>query len=298
MVTLVLMLGISPAMNRLVIIGCSLSLLFTLSACKDDDPETGETQTTGGDTGDDDAGMDTEEPDVPVTLGPQKALCAECKTDSDCGTGGVCVEDARGETFCSRPCGYFGETACPADYYCKQFGQTISEFYCWPFVGVCKADGLDCSPCTADSECGADHFCTPASLGAIQFCARTCSGDGDCSFPNMECAHAEGLTGSICQPVVDGRPSLKCGARPLEFCEPCRTNGSCRSGVCFESENVGSFCSEACDSEDDCRPGTDCVGTGMCQPPLANGCQGFLSCFGVNCGPGEVCHRGNCIQAP
>ncbi len=297
----------------------SLSLMaLGVAACGgDDDDETGETPTTdgadmsgtdGADTDSDTDGTDSDTDGTDSNDGSDEGdgtdggtgepdLCAACESDGDCGSG-KCIADARGESFCSRTCGYFGDDACPDSYYCKQTGTTANDFYCWPLDGVCAIDGLDCSPCRveADDDCGPGLFCFEP-VGGIGFCVRECEGAGTCPYAGMECGHHEKHTASICLPKIDGVPTAKCGARPLGFCEPCTTQGQCSTGICVESDNIGNVCSKPCDGDIDCPSGTDCV-QGACVPPIGHGCQGFLSCLGVSCGPNEICHKGFCIDAP
>jgi len=267
---------------------------------------------TGADTGDDtaDTGDDTTDTgddttDTGSDTGGAVELCSTCEKDSDCGTDWSCVEDSRGTKFCSRACGYFGDNICPEDeYYCKQLGTKATDFFCWPLDGVCEKDGLDCSPCRVDNDTCADGLFCFEPLGGIGFCVRECEGEGTCPYPGMECGHHEKVTGSICLPQVDGDIVAKCGARPRAFCEPCTTMGSCETGVCAESANIGNVCSTGCEGNNDCPAGTFCVSSGVaepgkaCLPPKAYGCHGWLSCQGVDCKDNEVCHKGYCLLAP
>lgn len=302
-------MGRMDIVRLMVVRAFLLCLLLTVPVvgCGDDEPEAGMTptggSTTGGETGDDDASSTTGETGTggETTAGntegkPPADLCSVCTTDADCGTGASCVEDVRGTKFCSRACGYFGETACPENFFCKQLGTGAKDFFCYPFDGVCKADGLDCAPCRDNDDCKDDLICIePAS--DIKFCAKKCTGDGTCDYPNMGCGHADGLEGSLCLPKVAGQPAPKCGARPLAFCEQCTTAGSCATGICVDSPNIGMVCSMNCDSDGQCPAGTDCVHN-ACVPPIAYGCQGFLGCLGVQCESDEFCLKGFCLPAP
>ena len=279
------------------------ALFLAPLGCNKEDAESGNTSTNPADSqSTEDVTEDSADPCLSDPTAPgceptgNGELCDACSADSDCGENGRCVADARGTTFCSFQCGYFGDNTCPNDYYCKQFGNSPLEFFCWPLVGVCEEDGLDCSPCKTTGDCADDLVCIEP-LGDILFCARPCEGDGTCPYSGTGCGHLDGFAGSLCLPIIDGAPTAKCGARPMDFCEPCRTNGQCKTGVCVDSPNIGSICSKSCSANDDCPSGTDCV-QGACVPPIAHGCQGFLSCFGVECQSSEVCHRGFCIPAP
>jgi hypothetical protein len=311
-------LVIFPVMKLYSLMLLSLLCSISLLACSsDDEAEATATTTTGASTegatdgvestagestaGDTDGGTAEGTGDdsggTEGGTGPLADLCSDCDNDGDCGAGGSCVKDARGETFCSRKCGYFGESACPDEYYCKQLGTSSNDFYCTPLDGICERDGQDCSPCRpGQDDCETGLFCLEP-LGGIGFCVRNCEGAGTCPFSGTECGHHESVEGSICLPKIDGVPTAKCGARPLNFCEPCSTQGQCSTGICVESGNIGQVCSKPCDGNNDCPSGTDCV-QGNCVPPIAHGCQGFLSCLGVDCLGDEICHKGFCIDAP
>lgn len=226
---------------------------------------------------------------------PTPTLCAPCGSDADCGSG-TCRQDARGAKFCTRKCGYFAESACDENYYCKQVGNSAEEFFCHPVAGVCVTDGLDCSPCDPkDPASCAEGLTCHEPLGGLGFCTRPCPG-GTCDNPKFGCQH-DGAD-SLCFPLVNLQPKPKCGALPLGFCEPCRTDGACETGFCWDNENVGQFCSKHCESDDECPINTDCV-QGGCQPPIAHGCQGFLACFGAEeCPKGQQCFHGFCIDPP
>lgn len=231
-------------------------------------------------------------PDDPKCKPPK--LCAACTSDADCGTGS-CQKDARGERFCTRKCAYFGEQECPDTTYCKQVGNTPEDFFCYPVDGVCNNDGLDCAKCDADTDCQSGLSCFEA-FGNIKYCARACGGDGTCPNDALTCTHVGDK--SLClPPPAPGDDVGKCGALPLGFCEPCRNGFGCQSGLCLESPNIGEVCSRPCDATNGCPSGTDCV-QGACVPPLANGCQGFLSCFSVKCPANKTCYHGFCIDPP
>jgi len=265
-------------------------------------------------------GMTTDEPDAvtsdtPITAPPEDAcdpstddqcdplgdglLCTPCESNSDCADG-ECVEDARGVGFCSSRCDYFGETICPRWYYCKQFGDTPKDFFCSPLSGVCEDDGTDCSSCKSDDDCDDGLFCYEP-LGDIRFCVRSCASNADCpeQYSALACGDVEdeSVETPLCMPKALGVPTPKCGALPLGFCEPCGTPGQCATGLCINSPNVGQVCSSHCTKNQDCPAGTSCVQQ-ACLPPLAYGCQGFLSCLGVNCPAGEECYHGFCLDGP
>jgi hypothetical protein len=281
-------------MSRLLFV--SLFALTLTSACKEDETESGSTGSTNQTVTDTaQAAADTSAADTGVDPATPAAICTPCDTDSDCGAG-KCAQDARGRGYCTRRCNYTGDLTCDAGSYCRQLGTTPNDFFCYPLEGVCAADGEDCAPCNRDQDCKDPMKCIEPFAG-VKFCARPCPGDKICPKANMACGETTLVQGEWCLPLVAGAPKAQCGALPLGFCESCRTNEECESGFCHESPNIGSLCSTECDSTNNCPSGTDCV-QGACVPPIAYGCQGFLSCFGVDCPQGEICFRGFCIDEP
>ncbi len=282
----------------------AILLPLSMSGCGEDEdeavilsPDLPDTGNTEDSSEDEVAGPDCDAtPDHPDCM--SEPLCSPCSSDTDCGGGDVrCVSNARGEKFCSLRCNYFGTDLCPERYYCRQMGTTPKDFYCYPLDGVCKRDGLDCAPCDDDSQCKDELKCIEP-LGGLGFCVRECVGDETtCPYDKMTCGHLDGFEGSMCLPQIGGQVINRCGALPLGFCEPCRTPGDCATGICVESENIGRVCSTGCDSTSNCPSGTFCT-KGACLPPIAYQCQGFLSCYGVECAEGQSCHKGFCIDPP
>jgi hypothetical protein len=227
-------------------------------------------------------------------------ICSACEKDSDCGAG-TCIADVRAGNFCSRPCAFFGDSACDSPYYCRQFGDTAKDFYCYPLSGVCDPnDGLDCASCERNSDCNDPLICVYPENGSQPFCGRPCEGDGTCPYATMDCGHIPNQSEeNICLPLIAGIPRPQCGGLPMGFCQPCHENGQCKTGSCFASGTIGKICTKACDSQEDCPTGTACPpAKGVCLPPLAYGCQGFLTCLGVKCPSKQICYRGFCRDAP
>lgn len=296
---------------RLLILAATAALF--VSACSSDDNSTEPASDGNGTTASDDASDSADGSDNESTSGiddgtdeggtstdgtslPPQAFCTPCDSDMDCGEGKFCKDDVRGLGFCTSRCEYVGSNVCVGRSYCKQFGNETNSFYCAPTAGICESDGLDCAPCQGSGDCIEGRTCIEP-YGEITFCAKPCDSSADCEYDGMGCGKAENLPGNFCLPVIAGVPTPKCGARPLDFCEQCETDGQCRSGLCVESEDIGKICSRTCDSTDNCPNGTDCVQE-ACVPPIAYGCQGFLGCLGVECEGGQLCYNGFCVSGP
>ena len=227
-------------------------------------------------------------------------ICNSCENDCDCGAG-KCISDVRGNKFCSQPCAFFGDAVCNSPYYCRQMGDTAKDFYCYPISGVCDPnDGLDCASCERNSDCEDPLKCIFPENGSQPFCGRPCQGDGTCPNATMDCGHLPNQTeDNICLPLIAGIPKPQCGGLPMGFCQPCHENGQCKTGQCFDSGTIGKVCTKGCSSQEDCPTGTFCPSAkGVCLPPVAYGCQGFLTCLGVDCPDKKICYRGFCLDAP
>ncbi len=281
------------------------ALLALPSGCQRAEPETGATS-QAADVGAD--GTASELPSVDAAtvcqFGSTDAgacapapVCAPCVANGDCGSG-VCKPDALGHGYCTRPCTYFGAASCPTGTFCRQLGAEAEAFFCFPDDGICTADGSDCSPCATSPDCAQGLECVEPFPG-VRTCARNCTESAACAAvgPALACAQLAPLTQSYCHPKVDGRPTARCGQRPLGFCEPCKSSQDCTTGQCVDDPNIGRVCTKPCTSKTDCPAGTSCRQS-VCLPALLHGCQGWLGCQGVECPTGQVCHRGFCIPPP
>ena len=300
---------VRPMRTTSVMLILLFSVLFTLTACSSTDSnetDGGEQQDTMGST--DGTTPDVEEAEITnpcdgPNAGPEcqtAPICSDCKNDSDCGTG-KCINDVRGGTFCSRQCAFFGESACNSPYYCRQMGDTAKNFYCSPLSGVCDPkDGLDCAACERNSDCEDPLVCIFPENSSQPFCGRPCMGDGTCPYASMDCGHLPNQSETnICLPLHAGIPKPQCGGLPMGFCQPCHEHGQCKTGYCYNSGTIGKVCTKACSSQEDCPTGTFCPSAkGVCLPPVAYGCQGFLTCLGVDCPDKQICFRGFCLDAP
>jgi len=297
------------AVFRSVLFGLCVCVLATSSiGCSDDDEEeSGATQpedTAKSETSDKDIDEPTPDPCAEDKDSPeckQKALCTPCSVDGDCGADGKCVKDVRGHGICTRRCNFSGADVCLNEFYCKHMGTTTKEFFCYPRDGVCKADGLDCSPCEDQGDCKDGLTCLRTA--GEKFCAKACNDSKDCDYDTMGCGQLEGKSDKVCMPLVNDVPTAKCSALPLSFCQPCQDGLQCESGaLCYDkNQDLGKFCTIACESNEDCPHGTNCPSARkVCMPTLSGGCQGLLSCIGSDtwCPDGTTCHKGTCVENP
>jgi hypothetical protein len=223
-----------------------------------------------------------------------REYCATCECDQQCGEGGRCLEDSNGESFCSIPCSV-SKNDCAPGHYCKQFGQTSQDFGCFPDYGSCTGDGSACSPCISTDECQGGHLCHTSKLNQAMSCYEECEEDEDCS-EGTSCKEKDGL----CYPEVGSSIQDVCSVGGRGLCEPCSFSFDCEGGfICSYDEDDGAevgYCTMTCQKlggvDSTCPYGMFCIG-GVCSPPPAYKCQGWLSCAFV-CDSNEVCNHGFC----
>lgn len=230
-------------------------------------------------------------------------FCNGCSSNAECGAEGLCLAGKNGAKYCTRPC-TFGDNSCPPASSCKQFGAAIHEFACQPDYGSCVGDGAQCSPCSGPGDCAAGTECHYASATGERFCAKVCTPASPTDCPGgYSCSQPKGSSKAYCFKVIGKEAVATCAKGDKGFCEPCTADYECLSGRCA-LKNGKKFCVEPspCKSNKDCPHGgeaTACVpsdnGKGtICAPPLSWGCQGYLACLSVNCGPDETCMSGVC----
>lgn len=230
-------------------------------------------------------------------------FCNGCSKNEDCGVEGFCLTGSSGAKYCTRKC-TLGDSACPPAASCKQYGSAIDEFACSPDYGKCVGDGTQCSPCGGNGDCSPGHDCYYSPATGERFCAKTCkAGVAGACASGYVCAQPKGAASPYCLKSVGKDAIATCAKGDKAYCEPCGADYECLSGRCG-LKNGKKFCVEPtpCQGNKDCPHGgeiTACVpsdnGKGsMCAPPLSWGCQGYLACLGLSCGPGETCVAGLC----
>ena len=311
--------------NRIeVVIGCCLLSALWLGGCGDDggdedgnqagaDGSTGVSGNGGGGsgtnplpadtagkacTGDTDCGpgtceMEVEGLDGMPTAAPGGYCMGNCMSDTDCGSGGVCVGAGGGGQgqgqggLCYDGC--MGDTDCREGYLCgpitstcrpapptDQLGDDVAGTMCTADAdcsgGVCETmrsngtmlPGGYCSgACLMDSHCGAGGTCRRAGAGA-GLCYGSCASDADCTRDGYRCRDIGGdLLG--CLPAPDPLPDGITGA-------PCATDAECGAvmGACATElpaaggGNIaapGGYCTIECEVDVDCGAGGVCVNT-------------------------------------
>lgn len=142
-------------------------------------------------------------------------------------------------------------TGCPAGYECVS--------------GTCEVimgDGMFCSPCSTNDECGgAEDLCVGYPDGA-RYCGVSCFSDGDC--PGSD---------AVCAPLRSG--GRQCARRV---------------GDTFSCAGIMPM---GCRNDSECDPTERCVvSTGVCEPRPAG------APLGAACTAGTECSSGNCFVTP
>ena len=90
-------------------------------------------------------------------------LCESCEDDGGCGEGLVCVTTEQHGAICTSTCSA-SLNDCQPGYVCLLTGTTSADFHCLPKYGSCEGDGLVCSPCAGDGDCGEGVFAMNPAL--------------------------------------------------------------------------------------------------------------------------------------
>jgi len=238
-----------------------------------------------------------------------------------CGCGSctrMCTGRACGDDGCGGQCG-----ACPMGQTCSNGSCVAGTPSCTPACGGrrCGADpacGTSCGTCAAGSTCNpmSGQCCTQQCAG------RTCGSDGcggSCGVcpGGTTCNATSGRCEQVCVPACAGRncgpdgcggscgtcpaPSScgpagvcqsTCFANPGEACisdTDCCPGSTGNPSRCVRLTGVGTVCTAACLSGNDCVSGC-CVsltdGTRACNIPLF--CASTAACFA---GTGQTCGR-------
>jgi hypothetical protein len=180
-----------------------------------------------------------------------------CNADSQCGTGGKCVNV--GQTGCTS--GTCTGTGAANDRGCQDPAQTL-PVGCTKTIpyscnqGVCNAAGTTCL-CTADSQCPSG-LCVDGGQGCA---AGACTGTG--TPDNSQCVPST-VTNCTSPPPPNGN-NAQCGG--VNSVEQCSTVGDSGGGP-----GLGQ-CQKACTTNAQCGGGEICTG-GYCQ-----GCNSSAQCY-------------------
>ncbi|MFT3839509.1 MAG: hypothetical protein QM723_21175 [Myxococcaceae bacterium] len=205
--------------------------------------------------GADDAGVYA---DAGFCMPRSPAHCAECTTDSDCGSLSEVCRTAPLDTFnaCRIDCTIAGAAACPVDYSCTPDG---ARSYCYPQVGDCfDAKGGFCDYSTAsqacakvntDGSCTGVRSCTSGRLGLCTGPTPQCKGDCTIQDPagctENFCASATvgpnncGMCGNVCPGFMQVSDNVTCD-----------TNQQCTFGCQGENYDVNNNPANGCEATD------------------------------------------------
>ncbi len=178
-----------------------------------------------------------------------------CETDDEC-MGNECRDTIAGR-ICSATCDARNPTiGCDDGFYCAGLpGACEGSCVPLPSDAISLPNGAACS---ANEDC-ASLFCTDPGDGRTR-CLMPCeAGTAGCLVGEV-CANTLGACGACVDAgIVSGDHNLG---------EPCASNDDCTSALCFEDAFPGrpsrSYCSYACESDEDCGPRFHCreVGDG------------------------------------
>ncbi len=239
----------------------------------------------------------TERQCVPYDMSCDPPPTPECDDDSDCtGDLEVCDDLLCVGTPCS-PCASHWDCGDENDYCLSGFPD--SQEYCG---SACTTDG----DCPWGYECevvlGGESQCLPYTGQCNPAPLPQCSVDGDCPS-GFECNDRK-CEGLLCTPCVnewDCGPPDACLTSPVDgnsYCgESCTVDADCPWGFVCTFTGLGKQCfphdldcatlpEPECDVDEDCtEPGTRCIDR-LCLQCAVDG----------DCGPGEVCTGGTCIE--
>ncbi len=128
-----------------------------------------------------------------------RRFCAPCETDFDCSheVGAICVPDAGGERYCSKPCDN-SKNSCLRGAECVDVGDGVAA--CRPLAGACHMKApVTCSPCRTNRDCGPGGVCRSGQSGfkqGIRYCSTPCGGAD--SFGKATCPAAPNGIETMC----------------------------------------------------------------------------------------------------
>jgi hypothetical protein len=241
-----------------------------------------------------------------------------CTADSDCGptqicNGNQCEEapcqsdnDCPGGQECNTGTGDCEVPSCGSDADCD-------DGYICDSQGKCASACPVCRTCSSQADCGANGFCT--EIGGQNKCITSCGQDGSCPGDSTcyqyddyyICLNPEANTTGVCP------SSYTCSGSDGSSGGGGGTEGSCAglgntcssqdfsqctqdNDACLTLQSGDSICTCMCDSDADCGDGGLCVSVSDGQKACVPGSSSGDPCDGVDCGSGEVCSNGQCVD--
>lgn len=178
--------------------------------------------------------------------------CVECRGDAECKSGRYCESGTCRDCVQDRHCGPRCRS-CGVNLVLTPDGASVIEVrtdtpICHSLDGT--AEKAICVRCVADSDCGDNGQCDPAT---------------------HECTNK-------CDPPCEA--GLRChGGR----CVECYNSSQCLCGAC---DIAAGTCTEACHNNADCMGNQCCIRTtGKCQPGRCSGTAGGALCDCAMAGP-------------
>lgn len=235
-------------------------------------------------------------------------VCRSCSSQADCGANGFCAGFDSGNK-CITACGPNG--GCPGDSQCFQVPAPATSGSCSSPSDCSSGDqcyqtqsGNVCAtPCSSDADCGSNQSCQ--TYGQVSICADI---HNLCLNPDAPSAGAcpadytcQGGDGTGDTGGGGGGGGTGSCAGLGNTCDPNTQDFSqCSSDndACLTLQSGSSICSCTCETDSDCGADAVCVAVtgGKACVPSSGGGGGGPTCDNVNCGPGQVCQDGQCVD--
>lgn len=207
---------------------------------------------------------------------PGRSFCMPNTTEFECNE---CTTTACPE---GEECYAFDGSCYPRPSTCTSDAECGEGAVCNFFDNRCEPVGVACDYLQRFTQCDFSYFsCTAPTDGRAGTCEEACSTDAQCPADRPSCRTYAGLTRSVCTSDPEGgahtcgrlNPSTSTIGRPctveLDPTDPELCPGD-DTDLCLETSDpsIPSFCTTACDSDDECGGGrcADFGGASYCVP--------------------------------
>jgi len=197
---------------------------------------------------------------VAARCGPTNA-CGPCQDAADCAQVPNTNQCVQGTCV---PCTTATEAA------------DCNNFVCDPQTNMCTGATIGATlalnACVSDTQCQADHACVPLNyMGAFHgnYCMPIYSGSGSCPKPygdgDVPRTTANGQSVTVCM-IIDLTTPEAIGDYGIADCDPMNVADKCpalgaRCEIRRPSTSQALICTYSCSLNNDCKPGSDCVGS-------------------------------------